>query len=278
MFRPADYFRMDPLLRRSRLLLPFHFTQHLLQNRKETPQLLLQHLPLLHYLLIVFPGHSSQLRSKPLIYPRVEDLPEDPGFVPGRGSQKPGKLSLGYHGNLLELGIIQRQNVLQSGVHLLDPLQNLLLGQVKDGILFLPGQRAPASLFPGAHVFRIAAYTVYPAPVLHLQFHIGRSLRLCEVAADPSPFLIPHLAAQSPVQGISDGVKKSGLARPGGSGDQEQSLSAQPGELHRLHILIGSPPAYLQSNRLHAAPFRTMPLPQPSGLNKRSATSRASSR
>ena len=177
----------------------------------------------------------------------AEDLPQHGAAPFARGVEQLGELALGDHGDLAELLAVHAQQLPDGRVHLPHLFHRRAARREEEGGGRL-GHLPLAPLF-GPLVLGGAADGVLFAPVQEGQFHKGLPVGLGVVAAHGVK--AAHPAGKLAEQGIADGVKQGGLARPGVAGDEEQPAGAQLVQFQRLLPGVGAEGRKAQMQRSH---------------------------
>ena len=154
----------------------------------------------------------------------AEQLAEDAAALLGGGVEQLCELSLRDEHDLRKLVVVQPDDLLHGGGHVLGLGHRRAVVRVGQGSIRLFGGHALAPGL-GALILRVAAYRVAHAVHLKFQLHKGGGLVVCILAAQHGA--LPDAAAGMIVQRIGDGVKKGSLARAGVAGNEVQPAFAQ---------------------------------------------------
>ena len=147
----------------------------------------------------------------------AEQLAEDLAPLLGGGVEQAGELPLRDHGDLAELAVVQPDDLLHGGSHILGfGHRRTAIGIGEGGIRFLGGH-ALAAVF-GALVLRVAAHGIALAVHLKFQLHKGGRFRAGILAAQHGT--LAYAAAGMIVQGVCNGIEQGGLACAGIAGDK----------------------------------------------------------
>ena len=154
----------------------------------------------------------------------AEQLAEDTAALLGGGVEQLCELPLRDEYDLRKLVVVQPDDLLHGGGHILRLGHRRAGVRVGQGSIRLFGGHALAPRL-GALILRVAAYRVAHAVHLEFQLHKGGGLVVCVLAAQHGT--LPDAAAGMIVQRIGDGVKNGGLARAGVAGNEVQPAFAQ---------------------------------------------------
>ena len=154
----------------------------------------------------------------------AEQLAEDAAALLGGGVEQLCELSLRDEHDLGKLVVVQPDDLLHGGGHVLGFGHRRAGVRVGQGSIRLFGGHALAPGL-GALILRVAAHRVAHAVHLKFQLHKGGGLVVCVLAAQHGAF--PDAAAGMIVQRIGDGVKNGSLARAGVAGNEVQPAPAQ---------------------------------------------------
>ena len=154
----------------------------------------------------------------------AEQLAEDAAALLGGGVEQLCELALRDEHDLRKLVVVQPDDLLHGGGHVLGFGHRRAVVRVGQGGICLFGGHALAPGF-GALILRVAAYRVAHAVHLKFQLYKGGGLVVCVLAAQHGAF--PDAAAGMIVQRIGDGVKNGSLARTGVAGNEVQPAFAQ---------------------------------------------------
>ena len=154
----------------------------------------------------------------------AEQLAEDTAALLGGGVEQLCELSLRDEHDLRKLVVVQPDDLLHGGGHILGFGHRRAVVRVGQGGIRLFGGHALAPGL-GALILRVAAHRVAHAVHLKFQLHKGGGLVVCVLAAQHGA--LPDAAAGMIVQRIGDGVKNGGLARAGVAGNEVQPAFAQ---------------------------------------------------
>ena len=147
----------------------------------------------------------------------AEQLAENAAALLGGSVEQLCELTLRDHGDLAELAVVQPDDLLHGGSHILGfGHRRTAIGIGEGGIRFLGGH-ALAAVF-GALVLRVAAHGIALAVHLKFQLHKGGRFRAGILAAQHGT--LAYAAAGMIVQRICNGIEQGGLACAGIAGDK----------------------------------------------------------
>ena len=147
----------------------------------------------------------------------AEQLAENAAALLGGSVEQLCELPLRDHGDLAELAVVQPDDLLHGGSHILGfGHRRTAIGIGEGGIRFLGGH-ALAAVF-GALVLRVAAHGIALAVHLKFQLHKGGCFRAGILAAQHGA--LAYAAAGMIVQRICNGIEQGGLACAGIAGDK----------------------------------------------------------
>ena len=147
----------------------------------------------------------------------AKQLAEDAAALLGRGIEQLCELPLRNEHDLGKLVVVQPDDLLHGGGHVLGFGHRRAVVRVGQGGIRLFGGHALAPGL-GALILRVAAHRVAHAVHLKFQLHKGGGLVVCVLAAQHGA--LPDAAAGMIVQRIGDGVKKGSFARAGVAGNE----------------------------------------------------------
>ena len=147
----------------------------------------------------------------------AEQLAENAAALLGGSVEQLCELTLRDHGDLAELAVVQPDDLLHGGSHILGfGHRRTAIGIGEGGIRFFGGH-ALAAVF-GALVLRVAAHGIALAVHLKFQLHKGGCFRAGILAAQHGA--LAYAAAGMIVQRICNGIEQGGLACAGIAGDK----------------------------------------------------------
>ena len=147
----------------------------------------------------------------------AEQLAENAAALLGGSVEQLCELTLRDHGDLAELAVVQPDDLLHGGSHILGfGHRRTAIGIGEGGIRFLGGH-ALAAVF-GSLVLRVAAHGIALAVHLKFKLHKGGRFKISIFAAQHGA--LAHAAAGMIVQGVCNGIEQGGLACAGIAGDK----------------------------------------------------------
>ena len=180
----------------------------------------------------------------------AEQLAENAAALLGGSVEQLCELTLRDHGDLAELAVVQPDDLLHGGSHILGfGHRRTAIGIGEGGIRFLGGH-ALAAVF-GALVLRVAAHSIALAVHLKFQLHKGGRFKISIFAAQHGA--LAHAAAGMIVQRICNGIEQGGLACSGVAGDKVQAAFSQFFQFQHGLARIGAKGRKGQSERSHAS-------------------------
>ena len=181
----------------------------------------------------------------------MENLPKNLASLLGFGQEQVQKLPLGDHGDPGKLGPVQAHNLTDGFGHVPRAGHRFpAVGKGQQGIRLFRNQLVPP--FGRAEILRIPADPILLIPTLKHHLHKGGRGRLGVTAAEHGG--LPVGAAGLAVESKGNGVKNTGLSRPGVPGDEVESPLAQERKIHRNLVPVGSKGGHGQCDGSHGSP------------------------
>ena len=180
----------------------------------------------------------------------AEQLAENAAALLGGSVEQLCELTLRDHGDLAELAVVQPDDLLHGGSHILGfGHRRTAIGIGEGGIRFLGGH-ALAAVF-GSLVLRVAAHGIALAVHLKFKLHKGGRFKISIFAAQHGA--LAHAAAGMIVQGVCNGIEQGGLACAGIAGDKVQTAFSQFFQFQNRLGGIGAKGRKSELQRSHAS-------------------------